>query len=120
MTTKYNTKHPDRGRSRYGARLAARGLSKSPRLEDVDTLRDRQERREEATGYPWWSAYAVAAVVTVGEAEPNPKAEALLRDIFGARVPDDGLEWDTATHSYVFSGYDTDHTQFFGYEGQNQ
>lgn len=45
MTKKFNTKHPDRGRSQYPRRLRDRGLTKAPKLEDVDRLRERQERR---------------------------------------------------------------------------
>lgn len=105
MTTKHNTKHPDRKRSNYPLRLAARGLSKSPRLEELEVLERRQIRREIETGAPWFVAFTDSAAVVVKDAEPNPKAEALLRDIFGASVPDDGLVWDSASHSYQYAPY---------------
>lgn len=53
MSGKHNTRHPDRGASHYPERLAARGLSKAPRLADPDVLRARQLRRVEQTGSPW-------------------------------------------------------------------
>ena len=49
--------------------------------------------------------YTVPAETIVRSAEPNPKAEELLRDIFGASVPDDGLVWDSASHSYQYAPY---------------
>jgi hypothetical protein len=42
-----------RGKSNYPARLARRGLSKTPRMESLETLRTRQARRVEQTGGPW-------------------------------------------------------------------
>jgi hypothetical protein len=42
MARKHNTKHRERGRSRYKARLTKRGLSKAPMLSDVDSLRREQ------------------------------------------------------------------------------
>lgn len=53
MSGKYNRPHPDRGRSHYSERLTKRGLSKAPRMEAVDVLRTRQERRIEQFGQPW-------------------------------------------------------------------
>lgn len=53
MSRKHNTKHPERGRSGYPARLAARGLSKAPTMATVEHLRYIQNRRVEQTGYPW-------------------------------------------------------------------
>lgn len=56
MSKKHNTQHPERSRSRYPQRLAARGLSKTPRMAEIDGsqgLRARQERREEQTGSPF-------------------------------------------------------------------
>jgi hypothetical protein len=63
MTKKYNTKHPDRSRSRYPLRLTARGLGKSPTLAQIEGstgLRARQTRRKDETGHPWriWQADA--------------------------------------------------------------
>lgn len=60
MSKKRNTKHPDRGRSNYPNRLVKRGLSKTPSMESIETLRKRQERREEETGFPYWTARADA------------------------------------------------------------
>lgn len=52
MSRKNNTKHPERGRSRYKERLAARGV-KGPavRMVDVEVLRRRQDGR--AAGLLW-------------------------------------------------------------------
>jgi hypothetical protein len=116
MTTKHNCKHPLRGRSHYAARLAARGLSKSPRLEELEVLERRQIRREIETGAPWFVAFTDSAAVVVKDAEPNPKAEALLRDIFGASVPDEDVIWDETSHGYVYAPL-TDNNRFGGYEG---
>lgn len=44
MSRKHNTKHPDRGRSNYGRRLEARGLSHAPVMADVIYLRRKQTR----------------------------------------------------------------------------
>lgn len=70
MSGKFNKQHPDRGRSRYPQRLAARGLSKAPRMEAREVLEARQLRRTEQTGVPWkvW--------------EEQSAEERLLRDIF--------------------------------------
>lgn len=46
-------RHPERGRSRYGARLEARGLRKAPSLRPVEELRRIQEARVARTGFPW-------------------------------------------------------------------
>jgi hypothetical protein len=46
MTRKYNTAHPDRGRSNYPRRLAKRGLSKAPQMRTLESLRAKQERQE--------------------------------------------------------------------------
>lgn len=76
MSTKHNTKHPDRGKSRYPARLKARGqTSASVRMEPLETLRVRQDRRVEATctkgpahdfhecnGVPFWTPSADASL----------------------------------------------------------
>jgi len=90
VTTKHNTKHPLRGRSRYPLRLAARGLAKSPRMEDVEVLQRRQERREEETGHPWFVAVSYRLE---GTDELSPVlAEAgqrLLSDIFSAQEGED-------------------------------
>lgn len=61
MSRHHNTRHPDRGRSNYPARLAARGLNKAPALEAVDNLRSRQERRIAQTGTPFPVAAEQAA-----------------------------------------------------------
>lgn len=53
MSRKYNTKHPERGRSNYPARLTARGLSKTPVMGDLDYLRNKQIRRVAEFGAPW-------------------------------------------------------------------
>jgi hypothetical protein len=89
VSRKHNTAHPDRGRSHYRDRLTKRGLSKSPRLEDLNTLEWRQERRTiatcyrdhvhnltDCTGQPWWAGPA--------EVTQEDPAEALLRNIFTA------------------------------------
>jgi len=78
MTTKHNNSHPGRGRSHYRDRLAKRGLSKSPRLPDLEDLQRTQERREEATGFPWWTGTESPAE------ETNPGAERLLKAVFSA------------------------------------
>jgi hypothetical protein len=55
VSRKHNTQHPERNRSRYPERLAARGLGKAPRMAEIDGtqgLRARQERREKETGSP--------------------------------------------------------------------
>lgn len=107
MTTKHNCKHPDRSKSNYAARLVARGLSKSPRLEELDVLEKRQLRRELETGSPWWvpSQFGQVTADDLDElvTTPNPKAEELLRSIFQASVPDDELVRDVLTHDYIFT-----------------
>lgn len=45
MTRHYNTKHPERTEGGYRGRLTARGLSKTPHMEDAETLAKRQNRR---------------------------------------------------------------------------
>jgi hypothetical protein len=45
MTRKYNARHPERSRSRYKQRLEKRGYSKSPMMESLQTLRNRQGER---------------------------------------------------------------------------
>ena len=129
MTTKHNCKHPDRKRSNYAVRLARYGLSKSPRLEELEVLERRQNRRVIETcdldhahdvfhcdGYPWLMPSTVPAETIVRSAEPNPKAEELLRDIFGASVPDEDVIWDETSHGYVYAPL-TDNNRFGGYEG---
>ena len=64
MSRHHNTQHPDRARSHYPARLAARGLSKAPAMESVESLRARQEARQRRTGSP----FPVAAVWQAMEA----------------------------------------------------
>jgi hypothetical protein len=79
MSRKYNTKHPERGRSNYGKRLAARGLSMAPALLKLEPLRERQLRCEERTGVPW----PTAADSPLGlSAEGDEDSEALLSAIF--------------------------------------
>lgn len=56
MSRKHNTRHPDRGRSRYPLRLEKRGLSRAPAMPSLDSLRKIQERRTEEQGYPWRTA----------------------------------------------------------------
>lgn len=71
MSTKHNTAHPERARSRYRLRLSKRGLSKSPEMTPLDTLRRVQDNRIKATctethehtvwgcdGHPWWTSRA--------------------------------------------------------------
>lgn len=83
MSHKHNIKHPGRAKSRYPLRLAKRGLSKAPVMEDLETLTKRQERRVKDTctlksehdhhdcdGQPWWTG--------------TDHAEALLREILGS------------------------------------
>jgi hypothetical protein len=53
MTRRYNTKHTERGRSRYPLRLQARGLTKAPPLAPLSGLQARQEARVKNTGHPW-------------------------------------------------------------------
>lgn len=56
MSKKHNAPHPERGRSRYSDRLAARGLKRAPALAEIEGtqgLRTRQERREKEQGHPW-------------------------------------------------------------------
>jgi hypothetical protein len=45
--------HPDRKRSNYPDRLRKRGLTKAPTMEDLETLRKRQQRRYDQAGSPW-------------------------------------------------------------------
>jgi hypothetical protein len=45
VSRKHNTKH-NRRRSNYPKRLQARGLSKTPRMPKVETLREKQTREE--------------------------------------------------------------------------
>ena len=62
MTRKHNTKHPDRGWSNYKHRLAKRGLTNTQvRMEPLEVLRRRQERRIEETGVPWVTSRGYAA-----------------------------------------------------------
>ena len=42
MSRHYNTQHPERSRSRYPARLAARGLTKTPAMPTLENLRHKQ------------------------------------------------------------------------------
>ena len=69
MSRKFNTKHPDRGRK------VKRMFGKLAEIEGRQGLRLRQERRVEATGFPWPTAASA-------KAEANPSAENLLRNIF--------------------------------------
>lgn len=64
MSRHYNCKHPDRGTNqpRYHRRLKARGQSPvTVRMETLEKLRERQERRVELTGFPWPTRFAEAA-----------------------------------------------------------
>jgi hypothetical protein len=61
MSTKHNTRHPDRNASRYPARLHQRGLSKTPPMASAESLRTVQERRARETGSPWAPAQAAEA-----------------------------------------------------------
>lgn len=56
MSRKYNAQHPDRGRSHYPSRLAARGLTKAPTMPSLDSLRSRQARPEWLALHPWIAA----------------------------------------------------------------
>jgi hypothetical protein len=60
MSRHHNTKHPERGRSRYPERLARRGHSKTPQMESLDHLRDTQNARVRRQGYPFPSDYTDA------------------------------------------------------------
>ena len=53
MSRHHNTRHPERGLSRYPQRLAARGLTKAPAMPTLENLRARQERRLAQTGSPF-------------------------------------------------------------------
>jgi hypothetical protein len=53
MSRHYNGRHPERGRSRYAARLEARGLRKAPSLRPLEDLRRIQEARAARTGSPF-------------------------------------------------------------------
>jgi hypothetical protein len=56
MSRKHNTQHPDRGRSHYPDRLAARGLTKAPTMPDLDRLRGRQTSADWLDAHPWIKA----------------------------------------------------------------
>ena len=79
MSRKDNCKHPERGRSHYPARLAKRGLSKTPEMASLSNLRSRQAARVRDTGVPYPGGphandllvFIVAEGVTV--ASPKPK-----------------------------------------------
>lgn len=57
MSRKHNAPHPMRGRSHYRDRLAKRGYQggAQPHMEDLDTLRLRQQRRTAASVSPFWA-----------------------------------------------------------------
>jgi hypothetical protein len=55
MSRKYNTRHDDRSRSNYPARLAKRALSKAPAMPTLEHLRQIQEARVRR-GEPIWGA----------------------------------------------------------------
>lgn len=57
MSRKHNTRHPERGRSRYGERLTARGLSKAPAMESAEHLERVQDARKRRTGSPFPSRF---------------------------------------------------------------
>jgi hypothetical protein len=42
MSRHYNTQHPERSRSHYPARLAARGFTKTPTMPTLEYLRNKQ------------------------------------------------------------------------------
>jgi len=118
MTTKYNCKHPDRGHSRdtgeagYQKRLHDRGLGKAPRMEPLEDLRKRQERRVRETctvspdhdghkcnGVPWPTSAELAAELADNAAQPRqetPKAgpprSARPRDTRPPRAPREGRQ----------------------------
>ena len=52
MSRKHNTQHPERSRSRYPARLEARGLTRAPALESLDRLRGRQASADWLAAHP--------------------------------------------------------------------
>lgn len=57
LSKKHNCRHPERGRSGYPDRLAARGISSaSVRMESLPVLRKRQLQRISLTGVPWTTA----------------------------------------------------------------
>lgn len=59
MARRHNTKHPERGKSRYRQRLQARGVKNTAgRMEDVDTLRKRQRNTLGALPAEWASEAA--------------------------------------------------------------
>jgi hypothetical protein len=49
MSRHHNTKHPERVEGGYRRRLQARGLSKAPTMEELETLQKRQTNRVRAT-----------------------------------------------------------------------
>jgi hypothetical protein len=53
MARKHNTKHPDRGTSNYPARLSARGLTRTPAMATVESLRKRQATPAWLDAHPW-------------------------------------------------------------------
>ena len=63
MSRKFNTKHPERGRSNYPARLSARGHSKAPQMPTLDHLREVQNARIRRQGHPFptWTELTEAA-----------------------------------------------------------
>lgn len=56
MSRKHNAPHPQRGRSHYRQRLAQRGYTggAQPHMDELDTLRARQQRRAAASAPPAW------------------------------------------------------------------
>jgi hypothetical protein len=53
LSRKFNTRHPDRGRSKYPARLSARGLSRPPSMPTVESLRRCQSSPDWLLAHPW-------------------------------------------------------------------
>lgn len=64
MSRKCNTKHPDRGASNYPQRLAARGLTKTPTMASVESLRKRQASPAWLAAHPTIAAHL--AVIRAG------------------------------------------------------
>ena len=93
MSKKHNTKHTERQRSNYPLRLEKRGLSKAPQMEGVESLRKRQERREEETG---------ALLDSSGRCTRGGNSMILIRHDEGP-TEDQVINWNEA-NDYLYEG----------------
>jgi hypothetical protein len=61
MSRKHNTKHPNRGLSKYTLRLARRGYHKTPTMESLADLKRRQKDIQPVSKFkvlhPGWGYY---------------------------------------------------------------